>query len=95
MAIYNPCFELWLLLHHQNAGCEITDARQAIAMLRRHIPDYDKTRLAFDDYRAGLANAIRRAQALHGDCATCGPNPSSTVWVLARTIAPGTGVLPT
>lgn len=40
-ALSNPMFEYWLLLHFEE-GAGIAGARECMARLRRHLPDYDK-----------------------------------------------------
>ncbi|WBB82022.1 RloB family protein [Micromonospora sp. WMMD882] len=74
----NPCFEVWLILHH--VGCSHLDnARKARDLLRRHVKDWDKTKLRFDDFREGVTDAVGRAQKLG---APPDANPSTGVWQL-------------
>jgi hypothetical protein len=87
LAVSNPCFELWLLLHfaehtaHLNAG----DARRR---LRKHLPNYDK-HVRFEDVAAGYADAVKRAEALdrrHAGADSEGANPSTGVYRLTERI---------
>ena len=51
LAISNPCFELWLLLHHRDCPGEL-HRHTAQTMLKDHVAGYDK-HVNFDDYREG------------------------------------------
>ncbi|MFG1927649.1 RloB family protein [Cryptosporangium sp. NPDC048952] len=61
LAISNPCFELWLLLHFEDMPPHCTDYTEAARRLRRHLPKYDKSRLDFSAYVAGVDAAVRRS----------------------------------
>lgn len=86
LAVSNPCFEVWLLLHFDDGGPHLSGSAEAIRRLRRHLPAYDKARLQFDDYGPGVAEAVRRARKLD-DGTAVGANPSSGVWRLVEQIA--------
>jgi hypothetical protein len=86
LAVSNPCFELWLLLHHHDcrshcAGC--TDVRQR---LRKHMPQYDKARLDFGRFSGCVQDAIKRAQQLDPTGEDWRRNPSSGAWRLVEQI---------
>lgn len=81
LAVSDPCFELWLLLHHEDCGAFLGGYREVERRLRKHLPGYDKTRLDFADYANGVVEAIRRAEKL-GDAG----NPSTGMWRLATRI---------
>jgi hypothetical protein len=82
LAISNPCFEVWLILHHRNhRGHLSTD--EAIR-LRRELDGADGKHLDGSIYMKHASKAVRRAQALrkkHQDEGTNFPedNPSSSV----------------
>ncbi|MDG4779581.1 RloB family protein [Micromonospora sp. WMMD961] len=76
----NPCFEVWLILHLDLCTRYLEDAKRAEALLRKHLPHWDKTRLDFDDFRNGIEAATERAQTLPPPPAA---NPSTAVWRLA------------
>ena len=87
LAISNPSFELWLLLHFAAQTGHLTRT-QATVRLRRHLPRYDK-HLPYDEVRHGYLEAVRRAQALdkhHEEVGSVGGNPSTGVHVLAERI---------
>jgi len=88
LAVSNPSFELWLLLHYQDQpGMK---GRAAVRqLLSNHVNNYDK-HVSFDkDYQPGYDDAVKRAKYL-GACniQTCqpGPNPSTGVYVLTESI---------
>jgi hypothetical protein len=79
VVVSNPCFELWLLLHHQDHAAHLTRCAEATGMLRKHIRTYVKGDIEFAHFAEGLPAAIKRAKALEA-----GGNPSSTVWRLVE-----------
>jgi hypothetical protein len=87
VAISNPCFELWALLHFQDQRAHVE--RDVVAsMLRNHIHDYDKL-LPYERLSPQYQAALTRAMALyseadrHGDCRR---NPSTSVHKLTELI---------
>jgi hypothetical protein len=42
LAVSNPCFEVWLLLHFEECMAAMTGYEQLRRRLAKHIPDYDK-----------------------------------------------------
>jgi len=82
-AISNPCFELWLLLHHEDCAAHCAGCREVHARLRKHLPHYDKTRPRFADFAAGPDQAVRRAEKLGDDHTR---NPSTGVWRLVDAV---------
>jgi hypothetical protein len=87
LAISNPCFELWALLHYQSQTAHIT--RQKLArLLQTHIPGYEKL-LPVDDLEPRYPSALKRGMALEKDCERLGEpgkNPSTGVHHLAERI---------
>lgn len=90
LAISNPCFELWALLHFQDHTSHIE--RQALATLLRHrLPDYQKT-LPFEKIHPGYTQAVQRAMLLdryREDAGHPGGNPSTGVYRLTERIREG------
>ena len=87
LAVSNPCFELWLLLHFADQTAHLS-GKQARDRLRKHMPGYDK-RVRFDDVSAGYTDAVRRAQVLevrHEASGSPGANPSTGVHQLTERI---------
>jgi len=89
LAISNPCFELWLLLHHRDCPGEL-HRHKAQTMLRDHVAGYDK-HVNFDDYRDGYQKAVQRAKSLDQLAESMGEpgrNPTTGVYVLTEKIIP-------
>lgn len=86
MAISNPCFELWLLLHHEDCRSFLASYDAVRSRLTRHLRHYDKAALNFADYADGLLAAVARAKALDPDCTNFARNPSTSMWRLAEQI---------
>ena len=87
LAVSNPCFELWLLLHFRDSpGDQPRD--RILTMLKKHVPDYDKG-IAFTDFVAGIDDAVRRARQLDEAALKMGEkrrNPTTGVYRLVQTI---------
>lgn len=79
----NPCFEVWLILHHSDCTRHLENARKAEDLLGRHVKNWDKARLAFDDFRDGIPAAIERARQLGNPPDA---NPSTAVWQLVEAL---------
>lgn len=87
LAVSNPSFELWLLLHFQDQP-GMKGRKEVRKLLDAHIRDYDK-KVHYSDYHHGYQEAVKRALHL-GKCnlQTCqpGPNPSTGMHVLTESI---------
>jgi len=87
LAISNPCFELWAVLHYQDQHAHI-ERPKLRELCRRHMPGYKK-RLPFVELFPHIEEAIRRAEDLeqmHKGRGTAGENPSTGVHRLVRSI---------
>ena len=87
LAVSNPCFELWALLHFQSqtAYLERDEARRR---LQEHIPGYDKA-LPFKRLHPTYSEAVKRAQnleRLREEAQDPGGNPSTGVYQLTEII---------
>ena len=88
LAVSNPCFEYWLLLHFENCDAVLTCYRDVEKRLRKHLPSYNKSELRFADYVEGIGEAVQRATVRcvdHG--AEYRTNPSTGVWRLVEFMA--------
>lgn len=87
LAISNPCFELWVLLHFSDQRrCILRDKVQKLC--RKYIKGYKK-RLPCSELFPQLSAAIQRAQNLrdwHSTRMTDGENPSTDVDQLVQFI---------
>jgi len=86
LAISNPCFELWLLLHHADCGSHCAGCADASRRLKKHVPLYDKAHLDFARFADGVQDAIKRAKQLDPTGEDWRHNPSSGVWRLVEQI---------
>jgi hypothetical protein len=86
MAVSNPCFELWLLLHHEECTAALNDYDAVLRRLRRHVPDYAKQTLSFARFAPGVSLAVTRAKSLDPSGRDYAHNPSSSLWRLVETI---------
>jgi hypothetical protein len=87
LAVSNPCFELWALLHFQSQTAYL-ERQAARSRLKAHLPGYDKD-LPFERLRASYEEAVRRAAHLESRCEEkgCpGDNPSTGVHRLTEHI---------
>jgi hypothetical protein len=87
LAISNPSFEFWLLLHFREHGGHLT-TRRAAELLAKHIRDYQK-HVRYDELSPGYADAVERAASLerrHLEAGTEGGNPSTGVYRLTERI---------
>ncbi|BCB76058.1 RloB family protein [Phytohabitans flavus] len=83
LAVSNPCFELWLLLHHAECRAHCAGYEDVLVRLKKHVPGYDKARLDFADHVAGIGDATKRAKELGGDHTQ---NPSTGMWRLVEMV---------
>jgi hypothetical protein len=83
LLVSNPCFELWLLLHLEPCTGHLAKCKDAERMIRKHVPGYQKPRLSFDHFKAGLVGACKRARDLD-DASEAYANPSTGVWRLVE-----------
>ncbi|SFT22550.1 RloB-like protein [Streptomyces harbinensis] len=87
LAVSNPCFELWLLLHHTPHTAHSTGYRQLAGLLGKHVPGYDKARINFlRDFAPTWEEAVDRARALAPAGREYEVNPATGVWSLVRLI---------
>ena len=84
LAVSNPCFEVWLVLHHADCGTAFAHCDAAADRLRKHLPAYDKTKLRFADFAECIPDAIRRAKKLDPTGMDHKMNPSTGVWALVE-----------
>jgi hypothetical protein len=87
LAISNPCFELWLLLHFRdNPGAQLRD--KINKKLIKHVPNYDK-HVDYVTYSAGYPQAVARASRMDQDAENAHEphrNPTTGVYKLTKLI---------
>lgn len=87
LAISNPCFELWVLLHFQDQTASIP-RNKLRAQLKKHIPQYGKL-IPFEAICELYEDARARAEELnktHQRNGIEGDNPSTDVYLLTERI---------
>jgi hypothetical protein len=87
LAVSNPCFELWLLLHFQTSP-GMQDRVRLLQMLRKHVPDYDKE-VDYSHFQSGYEQAVARATRMDRAAANAGEpgrNPTTGVYRLTELI---------
>jgi hypothetical protein len=80
LAISNPCFELWLLLHFADQRGYI-HRHDVQAECRKYLKDYEKN-VDFEQVRSRIDDAVKRATDLahwQSSRGCAGQNPSTTV----------------
>jgi hypothetical protein len=90
LAVSNPCFELWALLHFQDQRAHIERHKARVALQGR-LPGYDKA-LDFPKVHPGYSDASRRAEQLDRDAERHGKpgrNPTTGVYRLTEVIRSG------
>jgi len=88
LAISNPCFELWILLHFQDQRAH-QERGWIQAACREHPPDFVKE-VPYDRVQRTYAEAVARAKALdkwQAEQNRPGVNPSTAVRELSERIA--------
>jgi hypothetical protein len=88
LAVSNPCFETWLVLHFTNHTAPLSCYAQAKRALLKFVPDYCKSQLDFARYADGVAPAVERAKNLAEPGQEHLTNPATGVWLLVRRFAP-------
>ncbi len=87
IAVSNPSFEVWLLLHHTEADPANDTSDKVEAHLRTVLGSFNKKRLVLDDYRDRIPEAIARAKALDTNAAKDVPDcPGTRVYVVVERI---------
>jgi hypothetical protein len=87
LAISNPCFELWLLLHFRdNPGMQHRDKIEK--NLKDYVPKYDK-HVDYATYSEGYPQAVTRANKMDQDAENAHEphrNPTTGVYKLTKLI---------
>jgi hypothetical protein len=91
LAISNPAFEYWYLLHFKETDRPFRDATDLFNSLRDAdcLPDYEKNSSVFDELYQYTAIASKRAARIlknHPDKSTEFPNPSTLVFRLVESL---------
>ena len=90
LALTNPCFEYWYLLHFEKTGSSFASSVHVVRALRRHAPGYSKGdarifRTLFPNTRTAISRAeeiLRDQWHSRNDLRPC--NPATRVHLLVR-----------
>lgn len=84
-AISIPCFELWVLLHHEKTDAPFHRCADVIERVRHHMPGYEKADAAIaKQLKAKLVDALGNADWLEGRAEEIGYNPYTSVHRVLR-----------
>jgi hypothetical protein len=82
IALSNPCFEYWLLLHFCEYSKNIPSYKSLEPILKGYVPGYDKTRINFSVYEPHVEEAVDRSQKRLAKCQGM-VNPSTNMHQVA------------
>ncbi|QSR85410.1 RloB family protein [Methylacidimicrobium sp. B4] len=84
VALSNPNFEYWLLLHFEDG-----EAKDCLRRLKKHLPGYDKGIRASAFSEEQIRDAVNRAKKRNSPPCTDWPRiPGSTVYLLVEKLLP-------
>jgi hypothetical protein len=87
LAVSNPAFEYWFLLHFVETGRPFEDAQELTQELKKHIPKYEKKAIVFPlifPYTGDAIDRAKRILAQRPDEKDEFPNPSTGVYRLVE-----------
>lgn len=87
IAVSNPCFEFWLLLHISDWGGESVSSRDVNKILKEKLGGYKKSNVKIEQFKNGVDEAILRAKLLTPLTGYRWPvNPGTNVYILVEAI---------
>ena len=90
LAVSNPCFELWLWLHHADVETIDRDCKAIETRLRQHLGSYNKANLDTAKFKPSIQEAIRRAQNMDTDADALWPaHPGTHVYKVVASLPIG------
>lgn len=84
IAISNPCFELWLLLHFEEVKDAAIGSGALVKLIKNHV-SYSKSKLDFDKYVDHVDDAIVRAKKITSK-SDIPNNPGTNVFRLVQSL---------
>lgn len=86
LAVSNPAFEYWYLLHFRETNRPFYDANELVKVLKEYLPNYTKNQNTYRLIVAQTDRAIERAHRLLRNPPEPGefPNPSTHVYKLVQ-----------
>ncbi len=87
IAVSNPCFEYWLILHFADCARPFQSPGEVKDFLKKaHVPDYDKDSPCLEQFRPRRRDAVDRGRRRDAVLGKSLGNPSTTVWRLVEII---------
>ncbi len=87
-AISIPCFEFWVLLHHERTDAPFNRCADVIERLREHMPGYEKADVTIArQLMSRLQNALENAAWVETEAEHTGYNPYTSVHHVLRHFA--------
>lgn len=86
VALSNPCFEIWILLHFRDYRAALDSSQAAKHECGEHLPRYDG-HITYAELKDKYQVAVDRAKALNAwqeTCGNAGGNPSTNVHKLTE-----------
>ncbi|GAP21897.1 RloB family protein [Leptolinea tardivitalis] len=87
LAVSNPSFEYWIMLHYERSNREFLNAADVVSALTRYIPNYSKSMSVYSLVRRLTNQAIENAETLRLLCDRHWedfPNPSTGIDILVK-----------
>jgi hypothetical protein len=89
LAVSNPCFELWLLLHHADADEADRECKAVESRLQAKLGGYNKSNLQTDQFHMAINEAIERAKRLDNNPTELWPSfPGTHVHKVVMSLPP-------
>ncbi|MDT0548235.1 RloB family protein [Streptomyces lonegramiae] len=87
LVVSNPCFEIWLLLHHTHHHTWVADYKALKILLKKYVDAPANKAVDFErHYRHLWRDAVKHARTLAEEGTEHKRNPSTRMWRLALTI---------
>jgi hypothetical protein len=89
LAISNPSFEFWFLLHFEKTDRPFSNADEIIEYLKNYMPEYDKGKSVFNELENNTKLAVSNVSNIRNNSVdkwTNFPNPSTSVDILVTEI---------
>ncbi|MEI7554299.1 RloB family protein [Candidatus Chlorohelix sp.] len=90
LAISNPAFEFWFLLHFEYTCTLFSNCDDVIRVLAKHLPDYKKNSAGFtlllEKSELAISNSAKVLAEMSKTDADKYPNPSTHVHLLVQTL---------
>ena len=90
VALSNPCFEYWYLLHFRKTSAPMPSCKRVVKMLRKHLPNYKKTLVSpaleqlFRKTGTAMTHAEEVLKEKHWGANLSKCNPSTHVHLLVK-----------